>query len=1082
MMNKMLKFFSFLLVILLCRHMFGQIDARLLRFPDVSERQITFVYAGDIWLAPKEGGPAQRLSSPRGEESFPRFSPDGTQIAFSGNYDGNTDVYVISVRGGIPHRVTYHPSGDRLVDWYPDGKSLLYACRMASAHPNFNQFYKTSPQGGMPEKLPLPYGEFGALSPDGKFLAFTTISRDFSTWKRYRGGRAPDIWLFHLKNKTAENITRNDAVDSLPMWYGSTLYFLSDQGPNQRGNIWAYDTRSKKSRQVTFFDRFDVRFPAIGPSDIVFENGGRLYLLALENEKTREVKIKVVTDRASLKPRVEKVSELVRTAGISPTGKRAYFEARGDIFTVPAEHGIILNLTRTPGIAERYPNWSPDGKWMAYFSDRPGEYELTLRPADGPGEEIKLTSLGKGFRYRPQWSPDSKNLVFIDKTDTLRLFNRDTETLTIIDKVPGRGHYGKERFRAAWSPDSRWIAYDGQVENDNWAVFLFDTKNNKRHQVTSGYYTEWGPVFDPGGNYLYFFSDRQLSPIYSDLQPTWIYTNTTRVVAVTLRKDVKSPLAPRNDRENSEEIGEEGKKKSKEKKAGAKPVNIDVTGLANRLIILPAAAGNYRECAAVPGKVIYHRLPHTGSADRKNPLVYYDLKERKEKTIIEDVNFFRLSADGKKLLVRKGSDYAVIDVKPGQKMKKKLAVKDLEMTVDPAAEWRQIFTDTWRFERDFFYDRGIHGLDWDELGKRYGKLLEDAVTRWDVNFVIGELIGELSAGHVFRFGGQTETPIRRAVGLLGVDFERHQGAYRIKKIIDAGPWNADVRSPFKEPGMDVKEGDYILAVNGVPIDISKDPWAAFQGLAGKTVMLTVNDKPSGTGARDVLVKTLSNEFQLREKAWVKANRQKVDKATNSRIGYIYVPNTARSGQTEFVRQFRAQFTKQGLIIDERFNRGGQLADRFVEMMNRPIYHYIYNRDSKDVHMPRITNTGPKVMLMNGWAGSGGDAFPFYFRQAGIGPLIGTRTWGGLVGPSAPMPLIDGGYVSAPPARFYSTDGKWIIENIGVKPDIHLVNDPGLMAKGRDPQLERAIEEVLKMLEKNPPSRPKQPTLPSQLKR
>lgn len=1099
-MARIFKLAALLAVVLLCLQVYvhGQLDARLLRYPDVSETRITFVYGGDIWIAPKDGGLAQRLSSPKGEESFPRFSPDGTQIAFSGNYDGNGDIYVMPVKGGIPHRITHHPANDRLVDWYPDGKYLLYASKMNSTRTNFNQFYKTSSRGGMPGKLPLPYGEFGAVSADGKFLAFTVVDTSRASWKRYRGGLAPDIWLFDMEKKTAKNISPHDANDTLPMWHGSILYFLSDRGPKKRGNIWAYEMNSQKVRQVTFFDRFDVRFPAIGPGDIIFEKGGRLYLLDLESEKTREVKITLVTDRASLKPRVEKVSGMIRSYGISPSGKRAVFEARGEIFTVPAEHGIIRNLTRTSGAAERYPSWSPDGCWIAYFSDRSGEYQLTIRRADGSGAETQLTSLGKGFRYRPQWSPDSKKLVFIDKDSNLRLFVRDTKKLTIIDRTLWMMHYQLQNFRVNWSPDSRWIAYSRGLENQNNAVFLYDTRDGKRHQVTSGYYSEWGPAFDPEGKYLYFFSSRRMRPIYSDMQQTWIYVNSTRIAAAALRKDVPSPLAPRNDVEEVKEDAD-GEKKEKKEKAGKKsggkgkkndgkkgktaqpkPVNIDLDGLENRLVILPPRAGNYDNLTAVPGKVIYHRRADTGSSDRKQPVVYYDLKERKENTVLADAGAYFLSAGGKKLLVRKGPACAIIDVKPGQKMTKTLPVGDLEMTVDPAAEWRQIFTDAWRFERDFFYDPGIHGLDWQGLRKRYGKLLDDAVTRWDVNFVIKELIGELSAGHVFCARGQTESPLRRGVGLLGVDFILHDGAYRVKKIIAAAPWDTERRSPLKMPGADVKEGDYILAVNGAALDTAKDPWAAFQGLAGKTVVLTVNDKPSLEGAREVVIKTLSSESQLREKAWVEEKRKKVEKATNGRIGYIYVPDTSINGQNEFVRQFRTQYNKQGLIIDERFNRGGQLGDRFIEMLNRPIYNYIHMRGARDQHIPLITNTGPKVMLMNGWSGSGGDALPFYFRKAGMGPLIGTRTWGGLVGPAFALPLIDGGFVSAPPGRFFSKEGKWIIENIGVKPDIYLVNNPGLVAAGRDPQLERAIEEILKMLEKNPPTAPKIPPFPSQL--
>lgn len=1090
-MNRKSNVLLLIIGLLLCGHVFGQVDARMLRYPDVSETRITFVYAGDIWVAPKEGGLAQRLSSPKGEESFPRFSPDGKQIAFSGNYDGNTDVYVLPTTGGTPYRVTHHPFRDRLVDWYPDGKSLLYASNMESHRRQFNQFYKTSPKGGMPEKLPLAHAEFGAVSPDGKTIAFTIMTRDFSTWKRYRGGTAPDIWLFDLEKKTSKNITANDANDTQPMWHGTTLYFLSDQGAKKRGNLWAYDSKTQKTRQVTFFDKFDARFPAIGPKDIVFEKGGRLFLMALDTGKIREVLLKVVTDKASLNPRVEKVANMITTTGISPSGKRMLIEARGDIFTVPAEHGVTLNLTRTSGIAERYPSWSPDGKWLAYFSDRSGNYELIIRPADGSGKETTLTSLGNGFRYRPQWSPDSKKLLFLDKTTAMRLYHRDTKKMVTVDKFPALSHYSLRSFTVSWSSDSRWIAYSKEVNNDNRAIFLYDAGAGKTHQISSAYYSEWGPVFDPDGKYLYFFSGRGMRPIYSNIQATWIYANTTKIAAVTLRKDVESPLAPRNDLEEGkkdEKKKDDGDKKKagkkdgdkKDKKDDPKPVKIDLDGLGDRLVILPPDAGNYSTLNAVPGKLLYLRRPNTGASHRKSRIVYYDLEEREEKTVFEDADRYTLAAGGNKILVRKGRTYAIIDVKPKQKMEKPLNLGDLETTVDPAAEWRQLFTETWRYGRDFFYDPGTHGADWNVMLKRYGKLMDDAVTRWDVNYVIGELIGEIGAGHVFRFGGQTERAGRRGVGLLGVDFELDKGAYRIKKIIDVGAWNLEVRSPLREPGVDVGVGDYILAVNGVSLDKSKDPWAAFQGFAGKTVILTVNGVPSRTGARDVLVKTLANDGQLREKAWVEENRAKVDKATGGRIGYIFVPDTGFNGQTELVRQYRAQFRKEGLIIDERFNAGGQLGDRFIELMNRPFYNFIYFRDGKTQQIPNITNVGPKVMLMNGWSGSGGDALPYYFQKAGMGPLIGTRTWGGLVGPFYGLPLIDGGLVSIPPGRLYGTDGEWIVENIGAVPDIKVVNDPGQMAKGHDPQLERGIEEVLKMLKKNPPPVcPKRPPFPSE---
>lgn len=1087
--------------------LYGQVDARLLRYPDVSETQITFVYAGDIWVAPKTGGLAQRLSSPKGEETFPRFSPDGKFIAFSGNYDGNIDIYVIPVGGGLPVRVTHHPYGDTMIDWYPDGKSLLYRSPMESYRNRFDQFYRTSPQGGMPVKLAIPYGVFASFSPDAKQVAFTRMSNDFSTWKRYRGGRTGDIWIFNLQNNTAENITNNDAADSIPMWHGHTVYFISDRDKGMKMNLWAYDLKTKKTRKVTDFKDFDVRFPAIGPKDIIFENGGKLYLLSLADEKVKEVNIEVVTDKATLKPYVQDVKNQVRSYSLSPTGKRMLLEARGDIFTVPAEEGITRNLTRTSGVAERYPTWSPDGKQIAYFSDRSGEYSLYMRPADGSGKETLVQSFGKGFRYPPQWSPDSKKLLFLNKKTEMLLFDIASKKKTVVDTFERSGHFAFEQFQVSWSPDSRWITYRNIADNDFGYIVIYDTKNFKAHKVTSGYYFAYRPVFDPDGDYLYFFSNRSLNPTYSDLQGTWVYINTTKPVALALRKDVKSPLLPKNDAEESKDgddskkaekdtknaaknakkskgkkDGKKGDKKDGDKKdKGPKPITIDFDGIQDRMVVLPMSAGNYSNMAAVKGNLIVHRFRRSGEPHTaKNPIIMFDMKKKKENTILDDADRFVMSADGKKMLVRKRSSFYIIDAKPGQKLKQPVSFADLEMVVDPVQEWRQVFTDAWRFQRDFFYDPGAHGVDWELMKTRYGKLLRDAVTRYDLHFLVGELIGELSAGHVYRYIPPAERPSRRPTGLLGVDFELNQGAYRIKKIYDAGAWNTEIQSPLTMPGIDIKTGDYILAVNGIAVDTSLDPWAAFQGLADKTIALSVNSTPSMNGAREVLIKTMSNDTLLRERAWVEDNRKKVAKATGGRVGYIYVRDTGRGGQTDLVCQYLAQWTMEGIIVDERFNSGGQLADRFVELMNRPIYNYFFVRDGKNWHQPGVSNTGPKVMLMNGWAGSGGDAFPYYFKKAGLGPLIGTRTWGGLVGPVYPLPLIDGGMVSCPPARIMSPEGKWIIENIGEAPDIPLVNDPGLMAQGKDPQLERGIKEVLDMLKKHPrkdpPKRPDYPRM------
>ena len=1071
----------------------GGINARMLRYPDVSATRIAFVYAGDIWVAPKSGGEALRLSSPKGEETFPRFSPDGTQIAFSGNYDGNTDIYVVPAAGGLPKRLTFHGAPDRMLEWYPDGKSILFASTRASEKDRFNQLWKISAEGGLPEKLPVPYGEFGAISPDGKTLAYVPISTDFRTWKRYRGGMNAAIWLFNLQTYDAKDITGNEAANSQPMWHGSTLYFLSDRDKNKRANIWAYDTKTEEFRQVTTFEDFDVHFPSIGPEDIVFENGGRLYLLNLVSEKYSEVKIQVLTDRATLKPRIEDVTKSALNPDISPTGKRAVFEARGEIFTVPAEYGVVRNLTRSSGVAEREPAWSPDGKLIAYFSDRSGEYELTVCPEDGSGQEETLTKLGPGFRYRPFWSPDSRKLVFIDQALRVWLHDRDNKQTTQIDKEMWMSHDELIRFRVSWSKDSRWLGFEHDTENQHTAIALYDTKEKRLSIVTSGYYDDDQPVFDADGKYLFYRSGRDFDPVYGDEDETWIYPNTTRLVAVPLRKDVPSPLAPRNDEEGQKDKKDKETDKDKEpKKESAtasddkdtvkeekppKPVEIDLAEFERRAVVLPPKAGHFDDLASVSGKLIYRRLPRAGSGEEKSNLIFYDLEKREEKTIIEDVDDAMLDVKGDKILIRRKTDYALVEPKEGQKFEKKLPLSGLETTIDPVAEWQQIFTDAWRLERDYFYDPNMHGEDWNAMRQRYGDLLKDAVTRWDVNYIIGELISELSSSHTYRSGGDVEADLQRGVGYLGVDFSLENGAYRIKKIIDDAAWDAEARSPLRSPGIDVKEGDYLLAVNGLPLDIAQEPYAAFQGLADKPVFLTVNDRPSLTGSRQVLVQTLANEARLRHLAWIEQNRKRVAEATAGKVAYVYVPDTGQHGQSELVRQFRAQFDKAGMIIDERFNSGGQVPDRFIELLARKTLNYWAVRNGHDQSSPQIANSGPKAMLINGWSGSGGDCFPYYFKQAGLGPLIGTRTWGGLIGITGSPGLIDGGSVTEPAFAIYSTKGEWIIEGHGVDPDIPMVDDPALMAKGRDPQLERAIDEVLKALKKNPPAEVKRPTYP-----
>lgn len=1072
-------------------------DALMLRFPDVSADMIVFVYAGDLWIVPKEGGLARQLSSPQGEEIFPKFSPDGQWIAFSGNYDGNTDVYLMLAVGGSPKRLTHHPGPDLVVEWYPDGKNVLYRSQMQSPSYRFNRFFKQPAGGGMPETLPLPYGELASFSPDGKRMAFQFISREFRTWKRYRGGMASDLWLYDFLKNTSEKITDFEGTDALPMWHQNTIYFLSDRDELKKLNIWAYDLSTKKTRQVTKFTEYDVKWPSIGPDSIIFENGGKLHILDLKSGTSKPVSIKVPADLPEVRSQLKDCSKTIESFSLSPSGKRALFGARGEIFTVPEKHGSVRNLTNTSGMAERYPAWSPDGKYIAYFSDRTLEYELYLCSSDGKGKEQQVTKGSTCYHFGPAWSPDSKKIAFLDKTSSLYILDIADGKPKFVDKddVTYILDY-------TWSPDSLWLAYSKKMENGQGAIMVYDVEQNKIHQLTSGYYADFSPVFDPEGKYLFFYSNRTFSPIYGDMDDTWIYPNTTDVYAVTLGKDIESPLAPKSDEEKVEEKkeekaekekGEEKKKpeqkpeKEEKKEEKPAPIRIDFEGIEKRVIKLPVEAGNVGPLRAVKGKVVYARFPVAGAAKPGVPagtLAYFDLSELEEKTVLSGVDTYDLSADGKKVLYKSKNTWGIIDLAPNKKVGDgALAINKLQTWINPREEWTQIFNEAWRIERDFFYAPNMHGIDWKAIKMRYEAMLPHVVDREDLNYVIGEMIAELNVSHSYIGGGDIEQPRMIPVGLLGCDFEldNEKNAFRITKIYEGAPWDAEVRSPLLEPGVDVKEGEYLLAVNGQTLDTSRDIWAAFQGLANEVVTLTINSTADRTGARDILVKPLSNELRLRNLAWIESNRKKVEKATNGRVGYIYVPDTSITGQNELVRQFIPQHRLDGLIIDERFNSGGQASDRFIEMMNRPLYVYAARRDQGDITIPFLSHVGPKVMVINEWAGSGGDAFPHFFRKAKLGPIIGKRTWGGLVGISGNPQLIDGGFISAPNLAIWNPDGYWDVEGHGVDPDIEVENAPHDMAAGKDPQLEKAIAVTLELLEKNPPKKPKRPAYPDRSK-
>jgi tricorn protease len=1080
-MKKLLTFFC--ITVFFGTRLSAQIDAGLFRFPDVSKTQIVFTYANDIWIIPKEGGTAEKLSSPPGVEIFPKFSPDGRTIAFSGNYDGNMDVYTIPVNGGIPQRLTSHGYADRVIDWTPDGTKVLFGSRRESGRDRFNQFFTIPANGGPAEKLPFAYAEFGAYSPDGKQMAVTFISQAFRNWKRYRGGWKANIHLYNFATNRSENISANEvAGDEFPMWHDDYIYFLSDRGSDQRMNLWRYNISNKKYEQLTHYTDYDVHFPSAGPDEIVFEEGGKLCLFSFATQQVRTVNVNVVIDKSSLKPRSATAERYIQHASLSPDGNRVLVEARGEIFSLPAENGPVKNLTRTTAIAERYPAWSPDGKTIAYWSDQTGEYELWIAEPGREGTARKLTSYGKGFNYNLYWSPDSKKIIFIDQAMKIKMIEVSNGTTTEIDQALRFMHGGCEGFGGSWSSDSRWFTYNRDLDNYHNAVYIFDAQNKKTQQVTDGFYNCSNPAFDIEGKYLFLTTNQSYSPYYSDIDNSFIYANSTQLAVITLKKGTPSILAPKNDTvavkpddAKTDDKKEDKKKDSTAKKPAVASVEIDWEGIQKRMIILPVPPGNYGNLSAAKGKLIYQKFPATGgSPDDKPSLKYFDLEKREEKNILDNVDNYSISANAQKILAQRGNSFAVISPADGQKFDKPLRVTEMEMMVDPMAEWKEIFTDAWRMERDYFYDPHMHGVNWNTVKERYMKMLDGAVTREEVDFVIGEMIGELNASHTYHGGGDGENTKFKAVGYLGIDWENAGNFYKVKAILRGAPWDAATRSPLDMPGIDIKEGSYILAVNGLPITTAQEPFAYFQGLAKKTVEITYNSSPSFAGAKTALVETTDDEYKLRYLSWVEANRKRVDEETNGEAGYIYVPSTGQDGQEELIRQFNAQWDKKALVIDERFNSGGQIPDRFVEMLNRTPLAYWATRDGAAWPWPPYAHFGPKVMLINGWSGSGGDAFPDFFRKKNLGPLIGARTWGGLIGISGMPTLIDGGTITAPTFRMYNPDGTWFKEGHGVDPDIAVDEDLGSMSKGIDPQLERAIIEIKNALKNKGYTAPKQP--------
>ena len=1084
---------------------FGQAEKPLmLQHPSLSRTQIVFAFAGDLWVVGRDGGNASRLTTGAGAESLPFFSPDGSQVAFSGQYDGNVDVFVVPSSGGVPRRLTYHPGDDWVVGWTPEGKRVIFRSTRTSFSP-VSKLFTISVDGGFPEELPLPTGVEASFSPDGARLAYVPTEQWQKAWKRYQGGQTSPVWIIDLSDLKVEKIPRQNSNDSNPMWIGGKVYFLSDRkGPV---SLFAYDPASKTVTEALPNGGLDFKFASAGPGGIVIEQFGDMHIFDPATGKARRIAVTLNGDLPEVRPHYVKVGQRIAEANISPNGARAVFEARGEILTVPAEKGDIRNLTRTTGVMERDPSWSPDGQRIAYFSDESGEYALHIRDQSGQGA-VKKISLGEKptFFYRPVWSPDGKKIAYNDKRLTLWYVEIDKGLPVKVDMT----YYFNPRvaFEFGWSPDSRWITYSKQLKNHIFTVFVYSLEEGKAHQITDGMSDARFPVFDKSGKYLFFAASTDVG-----LTPGWLnmvsmdHPITRSVYGAVLRKNLPSPIAPESDEEKAKPVDKPDQGKTEEKKAEAKSaapakekgkdaekpkepekVGIDFDGLGQRILALPIPARNYFGLEAGKEGVLFilegSQIAGATARSSQPPTLHkFDLATRKLDKFLDKVNGFVLSATGEKILINQGQQWTIASaigpVEPGKGV---LRTADMEVYIDPLVEWKQMYHETWRIERDFFYDPYHHGLDLKAAEARYAPYVDGVAGRQDLNYLFEEMLGELTCGHVFVGGGDQPDVKRIGGGLLGADYTVENGRYRFARVYNGENWNPGFQAPLTQPGVNVVAGEYLLAVNGRDITASEEVFKWFEGTAGKQVTIKVGANPDGNGSREVTVVPVANEYGLRNLAWVEANRRKVDELSGGRLAYVWLPDTGSGGYTNFNRYYFAQVGKDGAVIDERFNGGGLIADYIIDYMRRPLMGYFASRDGADYITPVASIYGPKVMIINEYAGSGGDLMPWLFRAAGVGPLVGLRTWGGLVGMAGAARLMDGGSAGAPQSGFWNPNGTWDVENHGVDPDYEIGMDPAAVKAGHDPQLEKAVAVALDLLAKNPPPMHKKPVYPDYQKK
>ncbi len=1069
----------------------AQSDARLLRFPAVSQSTVVFTYAGDLYTVARSGGIARKITTDPGNEIFARFSPDGKSLAFTAQYDGNTEVYKIPAEGGIPIRLTYTATlgrddmSDRMgpnniVLTWRDDKNIVYRSRKKTFNDFKGQLFVANVNGGLGEELPFSVGGALSYSPDKKQIAMNRVFREFRTWKYYKGGMADNVWIFDLESKQWQNITNNNNQNIWPMWHGDKIYYISDR--DRTMNLFAYDTKTKTTEKLTNHTDFDIKFPSLGSDAIAYEYGGYVYLYDLKTNTESKVTITIADDADEGRNAWVDAYKYINTADISPDGNRLVFTARGDVWTVPVKNGISRNLNKSSSSHERDAVWSPDGKNIAYISDESGETEVYVVKQDGTEKGKQLTKNGDTYKYAITWSPDSRMISWTD--NKLRLFyvNVATGSQVLVDQAK-YGEYNSNWF----SPDSKWIAYTKFDDDRATKIYLYDIANKKSTAVTNNWYNSYNASFSDDGKYLLFVSDRDFNPIYSATEWNHAYADMSKIYLITLAKNTPSPFELKNDevkitesKDTTTADKKDSKSKTEDKKANdTESMKIDLDGIGDRIVSLDVPAGNYGTVVCVNGMVYY---TFNSIKNDKTTLKVFDLKEKKE-TDITTANFFIVSSDNKKMLISKDKSYYVVDLpKAKQDLTTSVDISNMKTLIDRKAEWKQIFNESWEQMRDFFWDPTMGSVDWVGMKKKYEVLLPYVNSRYDLTYIIGEMIGELSTGHSYTGGGDVIKPERISMGLLGAQLQRDaSGYYQITKILKGENWDNSDKSPLTVIGVNANEGDFITAVNGVSTKDMNDVYESLVNTAGRPVELTLNSKAEA-GGRKVLITPIASEASLYYYNWVQTNIKKVSDATNGEVGYIHIPNMGVEGLNEFVKHFYPQLTKKALIIDDRGNGGGNVSPMIIERLNRELAMIGISRNVLPTTNPGEMQLGPKVVLIDQYSASDGDIFPYRFKKYKMGKVIGQRSWGGVVGIRGSLPFVDGGTLNKPEFSRYDTEGnEWILEGHGVDPDIVVVQDPYLEYMGTDLQLDKAIEEIKTELKANKKELAPQPPYPKKNK-